>query len=347
MPCPSAKHCACCYCVEDIWLLPHFILYNPFTHNRIISSWLPASFWVIDRLSEVPLSRASFRLLALIIAIALSPVYASGNSENGTIEYLEPDARMLHVIVFESSDISDQLPKDQHKVFALTGADLPLRLSRAFFTLSSSARFSASELMMRGDVSLLDVNTFSFSEKQIKKSKQVKRHNALAGLTYSLTVLDWSEAFCSVRFSARSSRSRSPVIAQLSRSTTTILRLDRLCFAFTFIKAAMETDEIMRNVRIPNSKLNYTRPKPIKTPLPEYPAELRARGIQGKFFVMALFTEQGAIDPSHGIILECLHWLFARNALEVILKDWEFMPGKVNDRPADMIALIEVSYKLY
>jgi hypothetical protein len=50
------------------------------------------------------------------------------------------------------------------------------------FTLSSFLKFDAEELGMHGNLSLLEINTFAFSEKQIMKSKQVGRFSSISEL---------------------------------------------------------------------------------------------------------------------------------------------------------------------
>lgn len=281
-----------------------------------------------------------------MLATALIPAYAHGADQADSADSTKRYEGTLHVIVFESMNIHDRLPKDQVRIVPLPTADLPLRVSRPYFSLSSSSRFSTSELGLRGDVSLVEINTFALSEKQITESKQVSRHNPVVGLTYSLKVLNWQDNSCSIRFSAKYRDKHPPLIVELSRHTTTLLRIDRVCFAFTFINAAIAADDTLRRARMPDPKLKDAAPRPITNPLPEYPRELRSRRVEGNFLFMAVITRQGTIDPSHGIILDCYHWSFARNAMEVLLNDWLFVPSKENNQAEDMLAIIEVAYRL-
>jgi hypothetical protein len=292
------------------------------------------------------MSRRVFRVTALIVAIIWMDAHSAGSDQEGEANADMPYERSLHVIVFESMNIKDQLPKDQLQFISLPGADLPARISRLYFKLSGYSKFDAEELGMHGNLSLLDINTFARSEKQIAKSKQVRRYNPIAGLSYSLKVLNREDDSFSIRFSAKYHDRYAPLIAQLSRQTTTLLRIDRLCFAFTFLKAALAVDEMVRRAPFPNPKLITQAPRILKNPLPEYPEELRARRIEGRFFFMAVFTKHGTIDASRGIILDSLHWFFARNALRVVLNDWTFIPGMINNQPADMMITVEVSYRL-
>jgi hypothetical protein len=83
-----------------------------------------------------------------------------------------------------------------------------------------------------------------------------------------------------------------------------------------------------------------------REPLPEYPQELSRRNKQGNFHFLAIITREGRVNRSHGIVLEFLHWFFARNALDAILNDWEFIPGKQDGQSIDIMGEIEVAYRL-
>jgi len=285
-------------------------------------------------------------MYVLILSNGLFPPSLHGSSSDyGNIK-LEYWSNVLNVIVFESQNVKNQLPKNKSEVVVLKSADLPLRLSKAYFSLSNSVQLSTEDLGMSGDLVLLDVNTFVLPMIQIEKSKPEKRKNTLADLSYSLKVQDWTEDSCQIMFAGDHNGKLSPVVAQLSRKATTRIRVNRLCFVFTFVKAAIETDEMMRSAHNPNERGIIFSPKPIRQPLPTYPPELVSRRMEGNFRFLGILTEQGTVDRSTGIVLECFHGLFAHNALEIILSEWKFAPGQLNYQPVKLLCNIEVSFRL-
>ena len=100
-------------------------------------------------------NRIRLQVLVLMLATALIPAYAHGADQADSADSTKRYEGTLHVIVFESMNIHDRLPKDQVRIVPLPTADLPLRVSRPYFSLSSSSRFSTSELGLRGDASAL------------------------------------------------------------------------------------------------------------------------------------------------------------------------------------------------
>jgi hypothetical protein len=293
------------------------------------------------------MARDAFHLIRTVaLLLGMATAFGFNGVASDDRQNLEYWSRNIHAIVFESMNVKNQVAKGHFAVAELPSAVLPLRLSSSYFPLSASARFPVGDLGLPGELSLLDVYTFRFSEKDIKRSKKISRQNEMAKLTYSLKMRDWAEESCEIEFSGRYRDSLVPVITRLNKKTTTVIRIDHLYFAFTFVSAAIKADEILLSATRPEHESSIVLPKVIRDPIPEYPPELSRRKKQGNFHFLAVITREGRVNRSHGIVLECFHWFFARNALEVIFNDWEFRPGQQDGQAIDIMAEIEVSYRL-
>jgi hypothetical protein len=284
------------------------------------------------------------RTVALLLGTATA--FSFNGVANDDRQNLEYWSRNIHAIVFESMNVKNQVAIGHFAVETLPSAVLPLRLSSSYFPLSASARFPVGDLGLPGDLSLLDVYTFRFAKKDITGSKKIKRWNDLAKLAYSLRVRDWTDDSCEVEFSGKYRDSLTPVTVRLNKKKTTVIRVGRLFVAFTFVSAAIKADEVLLSATRPERESSIVLPKATKEPFPEYPPELSRRNKQGNFRFLAVITREGKVNRSHGIVLECFHWFFARNALEVIFNDWEFKPGQQDGQPIDIMGEIEVTYRL-
>jgi len=286
------------------------------------------------------------RILVPIFAFALLPIFLLGNPADAANDPLRKWSRMVQVVAFESTNLKNQLPPKESGVTITKSAELPIRLSKAYFALSTAARFTTGDLGLPEDLVLLDVFTFSISQDQDKKFKPVRRSNNFVELTYTLKIHNLTDDFCEVEFAGSYHEKILPVVAKLSRRNTTLIRVGRLCFAFTFVKAAIEADDAMCLAKSPEPRKDFIMPKPVMQPLPEYPQELRRRNLEGEFRFLAIITEKGAVDPLHGIVLESYHWLFTRSALETIFNRWTFAPGQLADQPVNVSADIDVVFRL-
>jgi hypothetical protein len=289
------------------------------------------------------------KITCSICILALAPAFLFSDSIAKIVDPEEDDwARSLHVIVLESNNVKNILPENRADVVALKSADLPLKISQVFFPLSTSSKFDGSELDMPGDMTLWDIYTFNLLEREIKKDKPFKRTNDSANLSYALTVRNLTDDFCEVDFTGKRLTSYASTTARLSRKTTTLIRIRGLCFVFTFVSAAMNSSVMLHsaNKPDPNSDIYVYKPRLKKGPLPQYPETLSHALIEGRFRFLGIVTSQGAVVPSSGIVLECFHWLFARNALDAIFNHWEFTPGELDNEPASMLSKIEITYQL-
>ena len=57
-----------------------------------------------------------------------------------------------------------------------------------------------------------------------------------------------------------------------------------------------------------------------------------------------IVTKEGRIDREKIILLECPHYLFARNSLDVVLNQWTFQPATKDGVPIDLSANIEINF---
>jgi hypothetical protein len=278
-----------------------------------------------------------FRFTAFIILLLPTSLFC----ESDEIGAANAFSKYLHVIAFESTDVKDLIPHNEYRISTLKSADLPVRLSQSYFPASTSEKVRASEVGLTGNAGLLDICTFRLTDKEINLGKQFKRENGLCKLRYSAKIRNWLEDTSEIEFSANNF---GKTAVKLSKATTTLIRVGRFSFAFTFLDAAFKTDKILSSTERPDGRI--APPKLIKKVPPEYPPGLIRARSEGIFYFLGIIESDGTLNQLHGIVLECLHWLFARNAIEVMLRDWRFVPAQMDGHPVPSIATIEVSYQL-
>ena len=65
---------------------------------------------------------------------------------------------------------------------------------------------------------------------------------------------------------------------------------------------------------------------------------------KGRVLIRGIITLEGRLDPTRFVILECPHPLLGRKALEVVLNDWIFEPGRKDGQPVEALTTIEVEF---
>ena len=95
----------------------------------------------------------------------------------------------------------------------------------------------------------------------------------------------------------------------------------------------------------------YTISGPVKPPvvlyqpLPAYTEEARQAGIEGIVFIQAVVRKDGTVDRFK--VLRGLGYGLDQSAIDIIAAKWRFKPGTLNGEPVDVLANIEVSFRLY
>jgi TonB family protein len=86
-------------------------------------------------------------------------------------------------------------------------------------------------------------------------------------------------------------------------------------------------------------------PIPLFQPLPPYTEEARKERIEGNISIQSIIRKDGTIDSLK--ILRGLGHGLDESAVNTIVAKWRFLPGMVGKTPVDVMANIEVSFRLY
>jgi TonB family protein len=80
-------------------------------------------------------------------------------------------------------------------------------------------------------------------------------------------------------------------------------------------------------------------------PLPRYTQAARDAKIEGIIMLKAIIRKNGQVTDIK--ILKGLGYGMDESTIETVSKEWKFEPGKLDGRPVDIQANIEVSFRLY
>jgi hypothetical protein len=232
------------------------------------------------------------------------------------------------------------------EVIPLPAPDLPEKFSCALLPSSNSATSVYKYVGLPEGVALLDIFTFKLSDKTIKQAKPVKRQNGATGLDYSVKVLKWDSQSCELELTGSYNGKLAPVTFTASKLTTTLVHIHtapQVSFAFTFL----DSTSLVHSAADPDRVAGIRAPKRIASPAPVFPEELRRTGNQGMFAFLGIVNRQGKFDSSRWIVLECLHPLFVHSAVRTILEGWRFAPGQMGAQAVDILAVVEVDFRLF
>lgn len=86
-------------------------------------------------------------------------------------------------------------------------------------------------------------------------------------------------------------------------------------------------------------------PVVLSQPLPAYTDEARQARVEGVVTLQAIVRKDGSVDSFK--VLKGVGYGLDESAIDTIKTKWRFQPGTLNDKPVDVQANIEVSFKLY
>jgi len=86
-------------------------------------------------------------------------------------------------------------------------------------------------------------------------------------------------------------------------------------------------------------------PVAIYQPLPAYTEEARKARTEGVVMIQAVIRRDGTVDSFK--IIRGLGYGLDESAINTIATKWRFWPGTLNGAPVDVLANIEVSFRLY
>lgn len=85
-------------------------------------------------------------------------------------------------------------------------------------------------------------------------------------------------------------------------------------------------------------------PEPIYTPTPNYTEEARRAKIEGIVLIQVVIRRDGSVDNPR--VLRGLGYGLDESAVQTIVTKWKFKPGLKDGQPVDVIANIEVTFRL-
>jgi len=88
-----------------------------------------------------------------------------------------------------------------------------------------------------------------------------------------------------------------------------------------------------------------TLPKCVYQPMPSYTQEARDAGIEGIILLQGIIRKNGRITDLK--VLQGLGYGLDESAINTLWEKWRFEPGILNGQPVDVMANIEVSFRLY
>ncbi len=88
-----------------------------------------------------------------------------------------------------------------------------------------------------------------------------------------------------------------------------------------------------------------TEPIPIFHPIPNYTEEGRAARVEGKVVLQAVIRKDGTVDSIK--VIKSLGYGLDQEAINTISTRWRFKPGMFRDVPVDILANIEITFRLY
>jgi TonB family protein len=80
-------------------------------------------------------------------------------------------------------------------------------------------------------------------------------------------------------------------------------------------------------------------------PMPRYTQEARDAKIEGLILLQGVIRKNGRIDGLK--VLSGLGYGLDKSAFDTVAKEWRFKPGMLNGQPVDVLANIEISFRLY
>jgi TonB family protein len=86
-------------------------------------------------------------------------------------------------------------------------------------------------------------------------------------------------------------------------------------------------------------------PVPIYQPLPLYTEEARKARIEGIVLLQAIIRKDGTVDSFR--VIRGLGYGLDESAINTIATKWRFKPGMLNGQPVDVMANIEITFRLY
>jgi TonB family protein len=108
------------------------------------------------------------------------------------------------------------------------------------------------------------------------------------------------------------------------------------------LEPMMVSPEFKRAMVFEASDLDFA-PMPVHRVVPEYPASLKQRGVEGNAFVEFRVDQKGRV--SDVIVLETSEEEFGRSVVSAVL-NWRFLPGTISGTPVRFKMRLPVRFRL-
>jgi hypothetical protein len=295
------------------------------------------------------MDRALVRLVLILSAIC-GTLVAKDN------EYTpRGDEKGLHFMVFQSR--SKQTPDASQPRCVSLPSDFPAKITYLMTGAGARYRLQYRELADINQIALLDVFLFypNKSETRERKRKPRKHDNSVVDGELEIRVRDWSETgyslelqgkynarFKEVNLEGNWGETRVALVPATKDKAVLIAATPAACLgqvvAGLGCRAAPPQDE--------------AKPPAVKDPVltektsPTYPPGLAEAGRSSVVALLVVINKEGRITPDHTLILYTPHALFAASALTEVVQNWRFRPAQVEGKPIDLVAILEVTFRL-
>jgi len=247
----------------------------------------------------------------------------------------------LQLILFEDYPyaVSSENKPSHYQAVDLPSAEFPQQFSSLYTPFRKLQKFAVPEgIEIPRKLILLDIHTLSESA---LKGKTISHQSPFNELSYQVKVNSWMDDSYQLRLSGEYKGFKFRDIlfqGQLDRTKLVAIRKtarQTLFAVLTPIQAiplfSVQEDGVE----------DFEPPQLIEGPQPLYPEGLSETG---RVLIRGIITLEGRLDPTRFVLLECPHPLLGRGALETILNDWKFRPGRKDGRPVEALTTIEVEF---
>ena len=299
---------------------------------------IPRKHWEAMPIRAHPVLRKLPFLFILLTSVHLIPhvLGAKDSLETWNSE------QALHLILFEDYPYTLVSPRkvSSYQAVDLPSADFPQQFSCSYGPFPRLQKFTLPEgIEIPRKLMLLDIHTLS---EAAWSRNTVSRRNTFTKLSYQLKVTSWTNDSYQLSLSGEYMTFKFrdiPIQGRLDRTKlVTIQRTARQ----TLYAVLTPVQAIPLFSTVESSGVgDMARPQLIEGPAPPYPQGLSEKGT---VIIRGVITPNGRLDPDRFVLLECPHPLLGRSALETILNDWKFQPGKRDGKPVEALTTIEIQF---
>jgi hypothetical protein len=273
----------------------------------------------------------------LVHASLMSTLFGGGDP-------LEPrnGQQALQLILFEDYPYSVSAvdnPPSYH-VVDLPSAEFPQQFSSMYVPFRKLQKFAVPEgIEIPRKLILLDIHTLPESD---LSGKKVSYRSPVGDLSYRLKVTQWMGESYQIKLSGEYKGFKFddiPIQGRGDRTKLVTMRKTARQTLFAVITPVQAIPLFSDQASLPVE--HFEEPKLLKGPKPRYPEGLSEAGAVR---IRGIITPEGRLDPDRFVLLECPHPTLGRTALETVLNDWTFQPGKKDGQLVEALIPIEVQF---